>query len=231
MNNFLYAVFDLDGTLLDTREGVIAAAAQTIKKYHHTMPDPKIMQRLIGPPIQDSFQEMYNLSDDEAMEMANAFRKLYKTDEFLFRALPYDGIYDLMDMLTRAGIRIGIATYKREDYAKRLLCEKGFNIYTNNIYGSDFEGKLKKEDIIRHCLNEMGCTDFGRAVYIGDGKSDGKSANAVGMNFIAVTYGFDFKSAEDAEKYHPYAVINDCQELKKYLVDSNTTFVAFVRDK
>lgn len=218
-NNFLYAVFDLDGTLLDTREGVIAAAAQTIKEYHHTIPDPKTMQKLIGPPIQDSFQELYNLSGEEAMEMANAFRELYKTDEFLFRAIPYDGIYDLMDMLTRAGIKIGIATYKREDYAKRLLCQKGFNIYTNDIYGSDYEGKLRKEDIIRRCLHAMVCTDFHRAVYIGDGKSDAKSANAVGMNFIAVTYGFDFKSVEDVGQYLPYAVAYDCHELKKYLVD------------
>lgn len=213
MSRFDYVIFDLDGTLLDTHEGVISAAVQTIKEYGKAVPSNEVLEGLIGPPIQVSFQQLFDLSDDMSMRMANRFRDIYKTDEFLFRAAPYQGIYELMRGLNAEHIKIGIATYKREDYAKRLLCKKGFDKYTKFIYGSDLEGKLKKQDIIRTCLNDIGCADYTKAVYIGDGKSDGKSANVVGVNFIAVLYGFGFKKDEDAQCYNPYGVVNNSYEL------------------
>ena len=219
MNKYEYVIFDLDGTLLDTQEGVILAAIHTMNKYGRMIPDLKTLESLIGPPIQVSFQNLYSLSNKDAMEMANVFRDVYMTDEFLFRATPYNGIYELMKALIKAEIKVGIATYKREDYAKKLLCEKGFDRYTKYMYGSDFEGKLKKQDIIRICLGDMGCTDYSKAVYIGDSKSDGKGANDVGMNFIAVTYGFGFKTVEEALEYNPISVVGSCIGLLNLILD------------
>ena len=212
MKKFDFAIFDLDGTLLDTRDGVISAAKYAMKQYGFEVPDQKTLESLIGPPMQVSFQNLYALADNEAMEMANVFRDAYQTDELLFRASPYNGM-SLID----AGIKIGIATYKREDYAKRLLIKKGFDAYTNYMYGSDFAGQLKKSDIIKICLDEMGCRDYTKAVYIGDGISDGKGANSVGMAFLPVTYGFGFVSANDTREYKPIGVAGSCLEIKEVL--------------
>ena len=217
MRLFDYCLFDLDGTLLDTRDGVIAAAVKAMHDFNKDIPDEGILESLIGPPMQVSFKNLFGLTDDMSMKMANVFRDYYKTDEFLFRAVPYDGIYRTFEELISCGIKIGIATYKREDYAKRLLCEKGFDKYTNHMYGSDFDGKLKKSDIIRLCLDRMGCQDYSRAVYIGDGVSDGKGANDVGIKFIAVTYGFGFKKAEEAKEYNPCGVIEHCEEMLGFI--------------
>ena len=217
MNRFDYVLFDLDGTLLDTREGVLSSIIYTIKKYNLIIPDQASLESMIGPPIQESFKKLYGISDLEAFEMAAVFRETYMKDEYLFQAIPYDGIYDLFDGLVTAGIKIGIATYKREDYAKRLLCEKGFGKYTNFMYGSDFAGILKKSHIIRKCLIDLRCTDLSKSVYIGDGSSDGRSANEVGMNFIGVTYGFGFKAVADIAAYGPFAVANNCHDLSKIL--------------
>lgn len=218
MKMYDYAIFDLDGTLLDTREGVITAAVKAMEDRNLVIPDQTTLEGLIGPPMQWSFKTLFNLSDEEAMDMANCFREYYKTDEFLFKADPYDGIYELFNSLCADGVNVGIATYKREDYAKRLLIEKGFNKYTKYMYGSDFEGKLKKDDIIHICLNDMGCADYSKAVYIGDGKSDGKGANTVGINFIAVTYGFGFKKIEDAAEYNPIGVTNTCDGIRSIIM-------------
>lgn len=218
MNKFDYVLFDVDGTLLDTREGIVSAILHTMKIFSLDIPDQSILYSLIGPPMQFSLKKLYNLSDAAAMEMANVFRDVYKTDDFLFNAIPYDGIYMLLESLINNKVKIGIATYKRYDYAKRLLYEKNFDQYTNFFYGSDFEGRLSKSDIIRECLINMECIDFNKAVYIGDGDSDGKSSNEVGMNFIAVTYGYGFKNFEDANKYHPIAVVQDCKMLKEVLL-------------
>ena len=209
----LYALFDLDGTLLDTKEGIVSAVTQTIKEYRYDVPDLSILEGMIGPPIQISFQKLFDLSIEDAMKMANSFRNIYTKDEYLLKATPYDGILNLFQDLSDAGIGIGIATYKREDYAMRLLREKGFTKYTHFIFGSDFEGRLKKEDIIKKCLDTMKCYDYMTACYIGDGDSDGIGANSIGLKFIGVTYGFGFKSYKDAAKYNPIGIAEKCEEI------------------
>ena len=85
------------------------------------------------------------------------------------------------------------------------------------MYGSDFEGKLKKKDIIKLCLEKMCCDDYSKAVYVGDGNSDGNGANLVGINFIAVTYGFGFKTVTDAEEFNPVGIANSCIQVKKII--------------
>ena len=222
MYKYEYVIFDLDGTILDTSEGIILAISQTIEEYNRQIPERKKLESFIGPPIQNSFRSLYSLSDAEAMKMANIFRNHYMCDEFLLKAVPYDGIFDLMDKLFSAGIKIGFATYKREDYARRLLCEKGFSYYTEHMYGSDFEGKLKKKDIICNCLKKMNCDDYSKVVYIGDSKGDAEASAEVGIDFVALTYGFGYKSESEAKKSKCICVCNTIQELAVFLIEAET---------
>lgn len=218
MKKYNYAIFDLDGTLLDTSEGVIAAAVQAMKDYNKEIPDYNTLRSIIGPPMQVSFKNMFGLSDSVAMQMADLFRNYYKTDEFLLKAFPYEGIYDVFNLLKKSGINVGVATYKREDYAERLLCQKQFSEYTNFMFGSDFAGKLKKKDIIELCLKDMKCDDYSKAVYIGDSDSDGIAANSVGIDFIAVNYGFGFSTDADSKKYHPVGIATKCLDIESILL-------------
>jgi phosphoglycolate phosphatase len=87
------------------------------------------------------------------------------------------------------------------------------------MYESDIERKLKKSDIIRLCLEEMGCYDYKQAVYVGDGESDGKGANSVGVDFIAVTYGFGFKTEEDAKRFNPIGVARNSKQIEEIVTD------------
>lgn len=196
MSRYEIAIFDVDGTLLDTREGVIASVETAIRKFGYPMPEPEVLRSFIGPPIQDSFAKTYGLSKEDADRMAAAFRESYK-GENLLKAKPYDGIYELMDTLCRKGIQIAIATYKRQDYAETILRYFGFHRYSNVLYGSDFEGKLKKVDIIRKCMEDLGSRDYTNAVMIGDSWHDANGAEQLGVDFIGVTYGFDFKTRQE----------------------------------
>ena len=194
------AIFDLDGTLLDTSQGVLNAAKAVIIEKGWIMPNAEILRSFIGPPIQDSFAKHYKLTEQDAKEAAGVFRKYYK-EKHLLEAISYDGIYDTFDFLISQGIKVAVATYKREDYAQKVLCHFGFDKYTELLYGSDFEGKLKKVDIIKKVIHDSNVQNYEEIVMIGDSYHDALGAEQIPVDFIGVTYGFDFRTKEDVYQY------------------------------
>lgn len=215
MSKYEIAVFDVDGTLLDTKEGVIAAVKEVIINHGLTMPTEEVLETFIGPPIQDSLARTFALEKEQADALAAEFRISYKGPNLL-KARPYDGIYELMDELVKRGVQIAVATYKRQDYAEDILKHFGFDRYSKILYGSDFEGKLKKVDIIRKCMVDLGSEDYRNAVMIGDSWHDANGAQLLGVDFLGVTYGFDFHSKEDVEACKNVGSADTPLELLKY---------------
>lgn len=192
-------IFDVDGTLLDTTEGVLSSVKYTIAAHRLPAVAKEELLSFIGPPIQDSFARQYGLEGAVLQELASTFRERYKEGDVL-KALPYEGIYEVCDELMRRGIAIAIATYKRQDYAEKIMRHFHFDRYTDIIFGADHENKLKKADIIRMCLEAAG-VEPAEAVMVGDTEHDALGAAAAGMDFIAVTYGFGFRKKEDAMRF------------------------------
>jgi len=190
-------IFDLDGTLMDTSSGILMAVKDTIKE--HGMPElsEEQIRTFIGPPIQWSFEAQYGISKEKAQHMADTFRALYST-KHLLGAVPYPGIYDLMLALRERGMKSAIATYKREDYALRLLKHYHFDDYTDIMYGGDNDGTLKKRDIIQKCIDTAGVKNLNEVVMLGDTLHDSNGAKELGVDFIGVSYGFGFHG-EDAK--------------------------------
>lgn len=192
-------IFDLDGTLLDTREGIIESVKYTIKEFSFKELSYDTLLEFIGPPIQNSLMKHCGCDSDTAQKATDFYRDHYMR-ETLFRADPYDGIFDLCHFFLGNNVRMAVATYKREDTALKLLHHFGFNHYCNPIHGSDNNNVLKKEDIVRMCLDEMGA-EKDNSVLVGDTVNDAKGAALAGIPFIAVTYGFGFKTDEELALY------------------------------
>lgn len=209
---YLAAIFDVDGTLLDTTEGVLAAVRYTIAEKGLKPLTQEQLLRFIGPPIQNSFQEAYGLEGEVLQELATVFRNRYKDCELL-KAAPYKGIFELLDGLRERDIRIAVATYKRQDYAITLLEHFGFDKYSRIIYGADHENKLKKVDIIRKCLEDLKIEDYSRAVMIGDSSHDAMGARQVGVDFLGVTYGFEFRTRQDVMRFPAAGYAQEPMEL------------------
>lgn len=196
---FQNVIFDLDGTLLDTTEGVVESVRYAARELGYPKAPEEELQKFIGPPIQQSFVSYYGADEKQAQEAADIFREYYKT-KALLKAVPYAGIYDLCEMFKQRGIRMAVATYKREDYARILLAHYHFDAYCAPIYGADNENKLKKEDIVERCMKDMKGTKED-TVLVGDTKGDASAAEKRGISFLGVTYGFGFQNAEDVNEY------------------------------
>lgn len=210
-------VFDVDGTLLDTSEGLISAVRYTIEQFGLDPLDEDVIKTFIGPPIQNSFKRVYGFEDNKINEMASVFRNRYKSEDLL-KAKPYDGIYKVFETLTANGIKPAIATYKRQDYAIKILEYFHFDRYTDCMYGADFEGKLKKQDIIELALEDAGITDYSEAVMVGDSDNDAIGAEKIGVDFIGVTYGFGFKNREDIQKFKAIGAADTALEILKMII-------------
>lgn len=192
-------LFDLDGTLLNTTDGVLESAIYAAKTLGYQELPYEIMRSFVGPPIQLSFMKWYNCNIEEAQNAANLFRKYYK-DNSLFKAELYPGIIEMLGNLRDLGIKIGVATYKREDYAISILEHFGISNFCYTMHGADNNNKLSKADIINICMNEM-TSEKEKVVLVGDTEHDAKGAIESGIKFIGVTYGFGFSSDKDVNSY------------------------------
>ncbi len=217
-NRYDLVIFDLDGTLLDTSSGLLCAIKHTIEVMGFAPLDEKKLDTFIGPPIQDSFARAYGLSGPILQEIAGVFRDRYSTVDLL-GATAYEGIFELFDTLRARGVKTAVATYKREDYALKLLCHFGFDRYTEILHGGDHENKLKKKDIIDICIKESGVFDKRRVVMVGDTAHDAVGAAEMGVDFIGVTFGFGFKTAKDAKPHAPVGIANTPLEILDFIGD------------
>lgn len=210
------AIFDLDGTLLNTAKGIEAALWHTLKELSHTVPSEASLTAYIGPPIEQAFSDLAGLEGDALHAAANRFRVRYSTHDLL-KATPYSGIFDFLRGIRALGMKTAVATYKREEYALRLLHHFGFHNYFDVMHGSDNEGYLKKKDVIRLCIKECGIYEPRRTVMIGDTSEDARGAAEAGVDFIAVTYGFGFQTTKDALPHAPIGIARTPMEILPFL--------------
>ena len=190
MSEYRAVLLDLDGTLLDTSEGIISSVKYTIDAMGFEPLDNRLYEQFIGPPIQNSFQRIYHLDDSTRDQAASVFREHYSTVD-LCKAKLYHGVLETLSELKIKGFKCAVATYKRFDYAKTLLDAFEISRYCDSIQGSDFEGKLTKADIIELCIKELRETKSA-ILMVGDSENDALGAKNAGVSFLPVTYGFGF---------------------------------------
>lgn len=192
MSNYQAVLFDLDGTLLDTSEGILSSVKYTIDVMGFEPIDDGFFETFIGPPIQHTLQRIYHLDDATRDKAAAVFREHYSTVD-LCKAKLYDGVLVTLSEIKQKGIKIAVATYKREDYTTKLLDKFGISPYCDWIQGSDFAGILTKADIIELCIQKLN-VDRNKVLMVGDTEHDLIGAKEAGRDFLAIQYGFGFSN-------------------------------------
>lgn len=187
MTEFENILFDLDGTIMDTSEGITAGVEYAINKLGLKKLDAATKRLFIGPPLRASFQKYCEI-DEETAERALAEYRIYYGGGGLYGCTPYEGIENLFASLEAAGKTLYVATAKPTDYSVKILEKWGLCKYFKKVIGASFDKSLDSKDKIIECVVKE--TGKENTVMIGDTYFDILGAHKNGIKSIGVLYGF-----------------------------------------
>ena len=126
-------LFDLDGTLTDSREGIVNSVKYTIEKLGGTMPDAQTLLKFIGPPLQESFMEHCGYSREKAVEGVRVFREHYvPVGQYENEAAP--GMRDVLERLKAKGYTLALASSKPEELCVSICRRFGFTPFLSAFW-------------------------------------------------------------------------------------------------
>ena len=183
-------LFDLDGTLTDPKEGITSAFAYALRQFGIEA-DPDTLTSVIGPPLRDSFMELYGFDEQQAAEAIRQYR-VYFADRGWAENVPYPGIHELLERLQSEGKRLIVATSKPEEFTLRIMDHFGLAPYFSLLCGApmDESDGGKKENVIAAALRRAGVADTDGVVMVGDRRYDILGAHKNNLPAIGVLYGY-----------------------------------------
>ncbi len=183
-------LLDLDGTLIDSQPGILASCLAALRALGHQPDETLDIKRAIGPPLEDIMQVLLQpYGDDRIAEAVAAYRQHYG-ESGLLGSEPYPGIRSSLGEMQQAGLRIYLATSKRETFASRILDHLEFATYFDGIHGSVPGGALDhKPELLAHILSEHNISPS-HSLMVGDRRYDISGAHAVRMRGLGVLWGY-----------------------------------------
>jgi phosphoglycolate phosphatase len=180
-------IFDLDGTLTDSAEGIVASFLHALSHVGAPVPDGDLAAQIVGPPMEDTF---YALELGEHADAAiAAFRAEYGSRGWAMNTL-FDGIAPLLADLRAAGVRLAVATSKLEPTAQRILAHFGLDEHFEVIAGAAPDGSRKtKIDVLAHALDQLQPLPE-RVLMVGDRSHDVDGAAHHGIDTVVVGWGY-----------------------------------------
>ena len=215
---YQHIIFDLDGTLSDSREGIFNAYYHTFKQLGLADPGKEKLQTLIGPPLQKGFSDFFGLYGEQNELAVKVFREYYSS-KGLYENCLYEGMKPLIQKLFASGATLYVATAKYIVYANMVLEHFGIAQYFREVAGADYSGFASKVDLITGLLRRNGIQDPLDVVIIGDTHYDINAATELAIDSIAVTYGFS--SEEEVATFSPDYIARKVSDLHRFLLYEN----------
>ena len=201
-------LFDLDGTLTDSGEGIINCAVLALEHFGLPVPDRETMRVFVGPPLDETFVK-FGVPKEKTDEAIRVYRSRYTTVG-KFENFPYPGIAQMLERLKAKGHRLFVATSKPEGMSVEILEKFRLAQYFELICGATLDGsRSKKADIITYLLDKAGDTQ--NTVMVGDTAFDVIGAASHGIPAIGVAWGYG--KIEDMEQAGAAAIAHTVEEL------------------
>ena len=203
-------LFDLDGTLIDSSEGITKSAQYALAHYGIEETDLKKLYFFIGPPLSVTFQTHYGFSEEQAYEAVQVYRERYNKTG-IFECSLYPGVETCIRKLKESGYMIGMASSKPEESCKRILDHFGILDLFDDVVGATFDGRIdKKGEVLNEVMRRWSDIPKDEMCLIGDTMFDVNGAKELGIFCIAVSYGFG-----DVEEMKAAGVAGMCDSLEQ----------------
>ena len=206
-------IFDLDGTLTDSADGIVSSFRHALGEIGASVPEGDLSRKLVGPPMHHTLSAMG--LGDRADEAIAAYRADYTPRGWAMNSL-FDGIPDLLADLRAAGVRLAVATSKAEPTARRIIEHFGLDQHFEVIAGASLDGvRASKADVVAHALAQLEPIPA-RVLMVGDRSHDVEGASAHGIDTVVVEWGYgaeDFEVPDAAAALTHVSTIADLREV------------------
>ena len=217
MSKFSHIIFDVDGTLTDNTLGIGNSLKYALEQMQIENYSEEILGQFIGPPLQWGFKNLFGMNERNTELAVGYFREYYQ-EKGLVENEPYPGIYELLEELHFAGIKMFIATAKYEKFALKIIEYFEFDKYIIQLSGADYSGrKATKTAIIANVLESQQLVPSNKIVMIGDTVYDIKGGKENGLSTIAVGYGFG--KGNELKNTNPDFWVENVEELYELLIN------------
>lgn len=180
----MWVLFDLDGTLTQSEDGIWNCAKHAAKKMGFPEPDAETLRKFIGPPLEYSFSTYMGMTKEQAAEAVRFYRERYTTVG-MYENRVYPGVRVMMRTLWKAGAKLGIVTGKPAYPTGKILEHFGLDKFLTTVVCAT-DGHAEKEHLIRQALPE----DAGEVWMVGDRCFDMEGGTKAGVHTLGVTYGY-----------------------------------------
>ncbi|MCH5299768.1 MAG: HAD hydrolase-like protein [Ruminococcus sp.] len=220
MAKYDYVLFDFDGTLSQSAEGVRLSLEKTIEKMGKPIPDLSDYSKYLGPPLVNTLKNLCGFSEDECNKGIEIYKGFYKTEGIKKNRL-YDGMEEVLKTLNANNIPISVCSSKYELFAEKACDILDITKYFKAVCGSSKDGSRKeKADLIPYAVNRLGGKMTDKIVLIGDTYFDAEGARLTGIDFIAASYGYGEKSL--MKKHGAKVFVNNPLEILDIMFTPNT---------
>ena len=208
-------LFDLDGTLTDSGEGIINCVIYALERFGLPIPEKESLRYFVGPPLHESFMKQ-DVPADRAEEAVAVYRERY-VPFGMFENSPYPGVREMLEALNAAGYTLHVASSKPEWMCVKILEHFDLAKYFEMICGATMDtSRTNKEAVIEYLIQENGRAD--NMVMVGDTKFDVLGAKAHGIPCIGVSWGYG--KVEEMQEAGAVSVAVTMEQLQDLLLNS-----------
>ena len=187
----MLAIFDVDGTLVDSRAAIHATMEKAFAAVDREAPAPRIVGLFVGLSLPRMMEALIPDGGEAVWDKAVAeYRLAYPATLEAMGAAPlYPGVAEALDRLEAAGVTLGIATGKSKRGVDRMMVETGWEGRFATVQCADFHPSKPHPSMLRRALLET-ATEAEDAVMVGDTSFDMDMARAAGMRGLGVDWGY-----------------------------------------
>lgn len=208
-------MFDLDGTLTESGEGITKSVQYALEKIGKPEPDLEKLRVFVGPPLLEQFMKYTEVDEETARQAVAYYRERY-TVTGIFENSVYPGIRELLEELQSKGYRLAVASSKPENFVNQVLDYFDLAGYFDVIVGSEMNGsRTQKVQVIEETLKRLRLAEHrDQVLMVGDKEHDVFGAREAGVQCVAVSYGYG--TMEELEAAKPLRIVDSAEELLRF---------------